>query len=118
MSERNRCSCAVAANSMRRMPASKEATWVIHSSFGAPELVRPPPLSRQGTGDLEDPARGHPLHVAAQVPARDTQDLVTGTGQRGQKLAVLALDAVGPQGQLVTGGAALVIGQERVVPGR
>ncbi len=85
---------------------------------GAPEFVRPPPLSGQGTGDLEHPAGGNPLHIASQVTPRDTQHLPACASQSGEKLSVLALHGLGPQGQFAAGGPTLVIGQERVVPGR
>ena len=88
------------------------------SRLAVEELVGPPSFAGQGAGDLQDPARGDPLDVAAQVTPRDAQHLVRRAGQGGEEVAVLALDALGAQGQFVAGRRPFVIGEERVVVGR
>ena len=84
---------------------------------GGGQVGRPPPLVGAGQvgAGVEDPAGGHPLDAAAQVAAGDAEQLLAGARQRGEELVVLALHAVGPQGQLAAGAGALVVGEEGVV---
>ena len=86
--------------------------------FGVEELARPPPLTSQGTGDLQDPARGNPLNVAAQVSTGDAQHVVRRAGQGGEQVAVLAFHPLGAQGQFVAGRGPFVIGEQGVVARR
>ncbi len=60
--------------------------------------------------------RRHALGGATQVAAREQEhSLIARAGQRGEQPTVVVVDAARPQGQRTVGGAAVGIGEERVV---
>ena len=85
--------------------------------LGIVQVAGPPAHAgaREVRAEVEDPARRHALHAAAQVATRDAQQLAVSPSEGGEELVVLALDACRPQGQLVVGAGALVVREEGVV---
>ena len=113
-----------AAGAPARWPAPRAVAARRRTTPRAAPTARGPPRGRVPTtapsparwrAEVEHPARRDALDAAAQVAAGDAEELTLRARQGGEELVVLALDPVGPQGELAAGAGPLVVGQEGVV---
>ena len=65
---------------------------------------------------VEDETRRHALGGATEVAPRQEQDALGRGGECGEERTVIDVDPLGTQAQRAAGGAAVVVGEQRVVP--